>query len=203
MFRTLFILMTLLSTLNVHANSEALPSAVVQKVLGTVLFEGKAVILGDTINKPGLLETKEKSIISLKIEKWGNSITLGPLSQMKLNFNEEKKYTLDKGTCRWKTAVDAAKKVIGGKGKIYTRYVALGVRGTDFFLKTNTLLGESEIIMFDGEVQMDNLNDPENSVIVKKGQWGGLGGRYGKKIAPPIDLPQSVLEMTSKVIETQ
>lgn len=204
MFRAAIIFtFILLSSLTLHAAEETLPVAVVHKVVGQVLFEGKAVKLGDSIDKAGLLETREKSVIQLKVAKWGNSITLGPLSSMMLNFNDQKKYTLDKGTCRWKTAVDAAKDIVGGKGKIYTRHIAMGVRGTDFLIKTNALLGESEIIMFDGEVQMDNLSDPENSVIVKKGQWGGVGGRYGKKIAPPLDLPKEVLDLTSKVIEVE
>lgn len=198
-----FIFTTLLSSMNLHAAEETMPSAVVQKLVGTVLFEGNPVKLGDTIEKAGIIETKEKSIIQLTIAKWNNSITIGPLSQMNLNFKDDKKYTLDKGSCRWKTAVNAVKESIGGKGKIFTPQVAMGVRGTDFILKSNPVLGESEVIMFDGEVKMDNLSDPENSVIVKKGQWGGVGGRYGKKIAPPLDLPQAVLDMANKVIEAE
>jgi hypothetical protein len=204
MFRAINIFsLILLYSLTLHAAEETIPTAVVHKVLGTVLFEGRPVKLGDSIDKAGLLETSEKSVIQLTVAKWGNSITLGPLSSMMLNFSDAKKYTLDKGSCRWKTAVNAAKELVGGKGKIYTRHIAMGVRGTDFLIKTNALLGESEIIMFDGEVQMDNLSDPENTVVVKKGQWGGVGGRYGKKIAPPLDLPQAVLDLAEKVIKVE
>lgn len=197
---TLFMALFSLISFTLFAADESLPVAIVQVAKGTVLLDGKAVKLGDTINKPGMLETKDKSVVQLKIAKWNNTITLGPLSSMMLNFTEDKKYTLDKGSCRWKTSANEAANVAGGKGKIFTRHVSMGVRGTDFLLKTNALLGESEVIMFDGEVKMDNLEDPENSVIVKKGQWGGLGGRYGKKIAPPLDLPAAVVELAAKAI---
>ena len=68
-------------------------------------------------------------------------------------------------------------------------------------MKTNTLLGETEIIMFDGEVMMENVNDKDNTALLKKGQWGGIGGRFGDKIAPVLDLPQAVLDMTEKILE--
>ncbi len=176
------------------------PTALVHKVIGTATIDGVALKTGDLIEKPGVLETKEKSLIQIKIAKWNNSISIGPNSKMTLNFSNEKKYTLDQGTCRWKTALKDAIKD-GGKGKIYTKNVAMGVRGTDFLVKSFPLFGETEIIMLDGEVQMENLEDPTNTVLVKKGQWGGLGGRYGKKINPPLDLPQAVLDTFEKTIE--
>ncbi len=176
------------------------PTALVHKIIGTATLDGVELKTGDLIEKPGVLETKEKSLIQIKIAKWNNSISIGPNSKMTLNFTNEKKYTLEQGTCRWKTALkDAVKE--GSKGKIFTKNVAMGVRGTDFLIKSFPLFGETEIIMLDGEVQMDNLEDPTNSVIVKKGQWGGLGGRYGKKINPPLDLPKSVLDTFEKTIE--
>lgn len=176
------------------------PTAIVHNIRGTVLFEGKNLKTGDLIDRPGLLETKEKSLIQLKIAKWNNSISIGPLSKMMLNFSDEKKYTLEQGTCRWKTDVRNALQE-NAKGKIFTKNVAMGVRGTDFLVKSFPLFGETEIIMLDGEVLMENLEDPANSVLVKKGQWGGLGGRYGKKIAPPLDLPAEVIATFEKTIE--
>lgn len=180
--------------------AQDLPTALVHKVVGQVTLDGSPVKTGDTISKPGLLETKEKSLIQLKIAKWGNSISIGPNSKMALNFNDEKKYTLEKGTCRWKTELREALQT-QSKGKIYTKNVAMGVRGTDFIIKSFPLFGESEIVMFDGSVEMSNLEDPNNTVVVNKGQWGGLGGRYGKKINPPLDLPAEVLATFEKVIE--
>jgi hypothetical protein len=172
------------------------PTALVTKLRGEVLMDGHALKVGDTISKPGKIDTKDKSFVQLKIEKWKNFISIGPSSQMILNFSEDKKYTLDNGTCRWKAFAEST-----SKGKIHTRNASMGVRGTDFFLKANTLLGETEIIMFDGEVAMENAADKENTLVVKKGQWGGLGGRFGDKLRGPIDLPKEVITTTEKSLE--
>jgi hypothetical protein len=48
---------------------------------------------------------------------------------------------------------------------------------------------------------MDNLADKANSELIKKSQWGGLGGRFGSKIQPPINLPESVLKEMDQSIE--
>ena len=116
---------------------------------------------------------------------------------MTLNFSDAKQYTLEQGTCRWKTYLKGAEP----KGKIFTKNVAMGVRGTDFYLRYGRLLDETEIIMFDGEVMMENIEDKTNTVTIKKGQWSGLGGRFGPKIAPPINFPPLMLETTEKSLE--
>ncbi len=172
------------------------PSGLVTKLRGEVIFEGHPVKEGDVIDKVGKIETKEKSFLQIKIDKWKNTISIGPNSIMQLNFSDAKKYTLEAGQCRWKSFAPS-----DSKGKIFTKNVSMGVRGTDFFLKTNTLLGETEIIMFDGEVMMENIKDATNTALVKKGQWGGIGGRFGEKIAPVLDLPQTLLDTTEKILE--
>ena len=178
------------------AAAPTIPSGLVIKLKGTVLFEGAPLKEGDKIEKVGKIETKDKSYLQIKIEKWKNNISIGPNSVMQLNFSDDKKYTLDAGTCRWKSFAKSE-----SKGKIFTKRAAMGVRGTDFYLKYAPLLGETEIVMFDGEVMMENLNDKTNTALVKKGQWGGIGGRFGEKISPIIDLPQSVLDSSEKSLE--
>lgn len=172
------------------------PSGIVTKMRGVVMFDGAALKEGDLINKVGKIETKDKSYLQIKIEKWKNTISIGPNSVMNLNFSDEKKYTLDAGSCRWKSFGQSE-----SKGKIYTNRVSMGVRGTDFFLKYGPMLGETEIIMFDGEVMMENLNDKTNTALIKKGQWGGIGGRFGDKISPILDLPPALLQTAEKSLE--
>ncbi len=193
-------LVSFLLVTNLFAQDNTPPVALVHKIVGVASLDGKELKQGDILAHDGLLTTKDKSFIQLKIEKWNSSINLGSNSKMELNFANEKKYTLTDGYCRWKSLIrDAVTK--NGKGKIYTKNVAMGVRGTDFLIKSFPLFGETEIVMFDGEVVMDNLDDKTNSVSVKKGQWGGLGGRYGKKINPPLDLPKEVLAGFEQMIE--
>ncbi len=173
-----------------------IPSGVVTKLKGTVYFEGKLVNEGDIINKMGKIETKDKSFLQIKIEKWKNTISIGPNSTMQLNFSDEKKYTLDEGACRWKSFGKSE-----SKGKIFTKNSSMGVRGTDFLLKSNTLLGETEIIMFDGVVLMENSADKSNTAEIKKGQWGGIGGRFGNKISPILDLPKAIIDAAETSLE--
>lgn len=184
------LLIFVLFTLSLICSAEtSIPLGLVTKLKGTVIFEGVPLKLGDTIDKVGKLETKDKSYLQIKIEKWKNFISIGPNSKMDLNFNDEKKYTLEAGFCRWKSFAKSE-----SKGKIFTKRVSFGVRGTDFLLTQEPILGETEIIMLDGEVMMENLNDKTNTALVKKGQWGGIGGRFGEKISPILNLPQAVLD---------
>jgi hypothetical protein len=184
------------STDSPPAVAPTIPSGIVTKLRGTVLFGGVALKEGDTINKVGKIETKDKSYLQIKIEKWKNNISIGPNSVMQLNFSDDKKYTLDAGSCRWKSFAKSE-----SKGKIFTKRASMGVRGTDFYLKYAPVLDETEIIMFEGEVMMENINDKTNTALIKKGQWGGIGGRFGEKISPILNLPQALLDGTEKALE--
>ena len=172
------------------------PTGEVIRLQGKVLFQDKEIKQGDKIDRPGKIEVKDKSFIQIKIDKWKNVISIGGNSTMNLNFSDEKKYTLEEGKCRWKSFAESE-----SKGKIFTKNVSMGVRGTDFLLTYNPQLAETEIVMFDGVVHFENVDDKENAYDVKKGQWGGLGGRFGKKINQPIDLPPSLVESFNKVVE--
>lgn len=77
--------------------------------------------------------------------------------------------------------------------KVVTPAAVTGVRGTDFMTSFNDLLGETEVICFDGLLAFGNLKG-DQQVTVKKGQWGGHGGRFRNEIGPRIDLPANILE---------
>lgn len=182
-------------SLNLYA-ADVPPTAVVTKLIGNVTFENKPLKLGDEIKEAGILKTSEKSFVQFKVDKWKNFISISPNSTMNLNFSDEKKYTLEEGECRWKSF---ARSEI--KGKIFTRQASMGVRGTDFLLISNPLLGETEIIMFDGVVHFENIADKSNAFDIEKNQWGGIGGRFGQKINPPLNLPKNVIEVFEKKLE--
>ncbi|CBW26526.1 hypothetical exported protein [Halobacteriovorax marinus SJ] len=174
----------------------ALPTAKITKLRGEVLFNGVALKKGSEITKSGVLKTKGRSFVKLEISKWNNSIVLGPNGEMNLDLSKKevsKSYNFIKGRMRWLT----------GKGKkssgvIHTKQASVGVRGTDYLLIANSLLGETEIIVFDGRVQFQNASDLKDSKVLKKNQWGGLGGRYGASIGKVLDLPPNVINAFSK-----
>lgn len=176
------------------------PSAKVMIAKGDVFFEGKKVNQGEIIGRPGKLTTGERGFVKLFIEKWGNEILIGSKSEMILNFEDMKKYTLTSGSCRWITALKKevaanVKEENKAKGGIFTKQASMGIRGTDFLLIANPLLGETEVVMFDGLVEFKNLNDESNKVEIAKNQWGGIGGRFGQKIAPVITLGQEQISV--------
>lgn len=175
---------------SLHSYGADGPVAKVIKLRGEVSFNGKALKLGDIISNKGKLVTLKRSFAQVAVAKWNNKITIGPKSEMHFDFSKEakKKYVFLNGRCRWRT--DTGKK---GKGRLYTKLTSMGVRGTDYTVISNKSLGETEIVVLDGAVEFENLQNPSEKVIVGKGQWGGIGGRFGDSIGKIIDLPKDVL----------
>ena len=172
-------------------NLYAAPYAVVVKVIGDVKYNGMEIKKGDKIKEKGLLETGAKSVLRIFVESYNSNLTMGPNSKMELTFKKKKfkssPYNLVNGVTRWVTQGKAKY-----KGSIKTKTAIMGVRGTNFIARVTEALGETEIVCFDGKVIFQNRKNKNNRYIVKKGQWGGIGGRFSPTIQPPIDLPQNV-----------
>ncbi len=79
--------------------------------------------------------------------------------------------------------------------RIKTPTAVAGVRGTDFWLYYDERDQFNEIIVFDSKVEF-GLKDGESKVI-QKGQWGGVGGKYGKT-PNVINLEQEALQQALK-----
>lgn len=174
---------------------------IVERQQGDITFNSNILQADSKIEGKGLLKSGPRSFVKIKVEHWGTSIILGPDSEMSINLaeqNHSKKYLLEKGYARWRSYNQ--KKLEEARG-ISTKSASMGVRGTDFLIIANELLGESEIVVFDGLVELKNLEDPTNSFEVSKGQWGGLGGRFTNKIQPPITLPANVFQNFSRRLE--
>lgn len=180
------------------------PVAKVVLLKGQATFNGQTLSLHQEISSNGNLAVVGEGVLKIYIAKWQSTIVLGSHSSMEINLSNAKKpgdapiiYLLEKGICRWVS--DQGAKGNNRKG-VHTKTAALGVRGTDFLLKENPLLGESEVVVFDGEVLMiSKLNDPSEARI-RKNQWGGLGGRFGQRIGRILDLPPMVIEEFKKVL---
>lgn len=91
------------------------------------------------------------------------------------------------GRVRWRSSVTH------GPVLFKTKTATMGVRGTDFVASFDGSLLESEIIVLDGTVEM-------NRALIHKGQWGGVGGRFGARIGPILTLPKSVLDQTNAAL---
>lgn len=168
-------------------------SAKVAALKGTVLFNGKELHEGDSLTANGDLETQSRSYVRLQLEKWKSSIALGPDTKMKLDLSavkEAKRYQLTDGLCRW---ISTRKSSEWKGSQVFTKSASLGVRGTDFEIQHREGSQETEIIVFDGDVLFQS-NLAKSEALIHKGQWGGVGGKFGEKVAKPIDLSPEQLQ---------
>jgi hypothetical protein len=163
------------------------------KTRGEVLYGGKQVTEGQKLDQTGILETSDRSYVILTFNNGKGKLTLAPSSSLDLKVVALAKgsmghaVTLLRGAVRWVGSKEA--KLSG----LMTNQAGLSVRGTDFLLKTNPLLDETETVVFEGKVMFENLANPYNKSMVRPGQWGGIGGRFGQTIGKIIDLPKEAL----------
>lgn len=170
----------------------------VEMVRGDVKYNGKFLKTRQVISEKGMILVGDKSLCKIKFEKTGSVLVIGPNSSMALRRPKTTGAPLLKtGAVRFYSLL---KDDNGKKPTVYTKQMAAGIRGTDFLLKVNPLLGESEIVMFDGIVELTNLAKTKDKLTVKKGQWGGVGGRFGATFQKPIDLPKNVIDVFENVI---
>jgi len=173
---------------------------------GHVTYNGQKLSKGITIPLGSNLITSKKSYVKVAVPAIGAvkafSVVLGPDSDLLLSDDPVKSggHEFLKGAARFlHEKLEGTKSTVAVK----TPQVSMGIRGTEYLLKVNPALGESEVVLFEGRIQMGNLKDSANTVDIKPGQWGGLGGRFGNKIAPPITLPKAVLASFEKMLKVK
>ena len=168
---------------------------------GVVHYNGQTLRKDISIPLGHELSTGKNSFVKIKIPKIGRfsglSVVLGPNSKIFLSAKPLKKerHRFIKGAARF-----IHDEVQGEDVQIHTPQVSIAVRGTEYLLKVNEALGESEIVLFEGAVKMSNLKQANDSIDIKPGQWGGLGGRFGSEIAPAITLPVKVFSGFKKLL---
>lgn len=152
---------------------------------GNVTYRGKNVVKGEKLEGEGILKTGEKGIVRIKLNT--GLYTIGPQSEVELSWKKSsERFKLINGATRWFT-----KKIQGSKQKppvFGSKAASIGIRGTDFLMMTNSLLGESEVVVFDGRILFQNNSIKNDSKEISKNQWGGVGGRYGQTIGNIINL---------------
>ncbi len=200
-----FIIIPLIVFLSIQTSlatkpNENHPWAIVETLQGKATFNKKALKVNDMIRDKGVIKTQENSIIKIRLSQWKNSITIGPNSIMNLKLTHKVHknksihkhfYTLVKGICRWFSNPTNNNKQ---KQRLYTTNAIFGVRGTDYLVKANPLLNETEIIVFSGKVLFQNRAKKVDRKMINKNQWGGLGGRFGNQIGNVLTLPKNVIQ---------
>jgi hypothetical protein len=156
-----------------------------------VTFNKKPVKVGDVLQGGGVLETgadsKAKIFVrearTLSILKANSAIEITPSAKTPGSFR------LVEGVTRWVIGkVQKDKPIV-----VTTKTAIMGVRGTEFMASYNGLLGESEIVSFEGTIEFRRKDNPKGKKLVKTGQWGGVGGRFGADVGPIADLTEPIL----------
>jgi hypothetical protein len=159
-------------------------SARINKLKGTATFNGKTLFPDSVLEGEGNLIVGDRSYLKLTYLEGRTALSFGANTTVRINFAlapREQEVTLIRGVARWFSGPRP------GKG-VRTLNAAMGIRGTDFLASYNPLLDETELICFDGAVQLTNAADAADAKTVGKNQWGGIGGRFGKRLSEILDL---------------
>lgn len=174
--------------------SFAAPQGKILKLKGAATYNDVALKEGEIITGKGIIKVSDKSIIRFRYEDAGHDVLVGGNSELTVDFAQPKggeNVTLVQGVSRWISGKIQKPRESAG---IKTKSATMGVRGTDFIVMVNQLLDESEVICFEGQVSLTNNRNKADHKDIHKGQWGGVGGRYGKRIGDIIDLPENILK---------
>jgi hypothetical protein len=167
---------------------------------GTVAFNKKPVKVGDILDGAGVLSTGPDSSAKIFVR---DAKTLALLkSNAAIEFTQSAKtsgsFRLLEGVSRWVVAKVARDKPV----IVTTKTAVMGVRGTELMASYNEVLGETELVAFEGTVEFLRKDKVQVKSLVKAGQWGGIGGRFGE-MSKIIDLPAPALAYFKAQSEVQ
>jgi hypothetical protein len=174
-------------------------TAKVIKYKGDVLYNGKQVSNTTILEQNGLVEVKSKSYLKIKVEQYNSEFSIAANSTLRIDLKKNDKdspFTLLDGLLRWVTKGEAEL-----KGFIRTDSASLAVRGTDFLVVVTKLLGETEVYCFKGKVLFQNRKDRGDKGIVKKNDWGGIGGRFSPKVGKLVPMSEKQITHVKTLLE--
>ncbi|WP_408096910.1 FecR domain-containing protein [Peredibacter sp. HCB2-198] len=172
-----------------------------------LVLKGKATFGGHPLKSTSLLKgagefvVSDKSYLKILLEESQTTIVLAANTTSYMSLNDKvtiPELSLLHGAARWITGTSKVKK----GGGIQTKNAAMGLRGTNFFVSYNPLLGETEVICFDGSVEMKAKLVKSEPKLIGKNQWGGIGGRFGEELSKVLSLsPELVKQFNSALPE--
>lgn len=158
-----------------------------------ISVDAKTAIQKGDILTLGTLVAGDSPDSSLQFQWKDNKVLLNGKFKIKIQTlnknNEPNVLNLVYGNLRALVSKDSPQKSF----KVKTPAAVVGVRGTDFMVTFNDLLGETEVICFESKIDFQDSKANKKPTLIKEGQWGGLGGRFGGEIKKPLDLPENVL----------
>lgn len=169
-------------------------------------FDGKKIPDGATLGTLGTLKTGRDG--GAKLKMLGNEVTIDIAADSEVKLirptvgepNEVIELISGMARTRVKPMKDQTPERAGRPAFILrTKTSTMGVRGTDFLAVANPVLGESEIVVFDGKVDFTSTANVKDSKTVPAGYWGGIGARFGAKTHELIKLPATAIDYFNKI----
>lgn len=167
------------------------PSVIAVK--GKVTWNDQDVNEKTVFTGPVRLKTNGGSAIILKWDEMGSEIRVAPESEITWkDTKSEPELVRGKVLCHIRTKSKSEDDA--SSFSLRARYAQMGVRGTKFMAVTTPILGEAEIVVFEGVVEFKSLENPDDKRMITEGYWGGIGGRFGAKTSTPVKLPAAALD---------
>ena len=192
------LILTFLVTLSLLAKDTE-----VLKAKGYVSLDKVILKPGMKLRKSGLIKSGVGSFVKIKNNATQSIIILGPNSELQLDLTNKdltQQNILRKGIARWVSEKSKDKDFQKQARGLRTTQAVMGVRGTDYIVKVTPLFKETEVIVMDGTILFASQLDTNDQKSVNKHQWGGIGGRYGKKIGDLLDLEPETIKFFDKII---
>jgi ferric-dicitrate binding protein FerR (iron transport regulator) len=165
------------------------------KIIFLVLIAISSTSFAETKTSTTTIKTQGKSM-KYTFEKTKTVIQVAPNSEVKVSPDATpESIELISGMVRARVLKNiAAKKDTPPKFLVKTQAATMGVRGTDFIGIATPVLGEAEIVVFEGNVDFTSAADANDVKHIPAGTWGGIGGRFGAKAHDLIALPKAALD---------
>jgi hypothetical protein len=179
------------------AGAEEAPFARLLGGTGPVTLNGASLRPGDAITQEGTVETGAGGRARILLTASKAVISVAPGAKLELKkpaADGGEEHVLQEGIARAKVEKGRTARFL-----MRSKAATMGVRGTDFMAVSSSLLGESEIIVFEGEVDFESIANAKDRKRITQGHWGGVGGRFGAKIGKPIKLPANVLSEFDRI----
>ena len=160
----------------------------VRSTVGAVFCGDKVIRAGDVIHKSCYLTTHAGSNVYL--ERENQLVSIG--ENAKVQFNGANNFKMTSGIARAK----AKKEIV-----INTNLSSVKVKNAEALVRTNDIFGETEVISLSGIVILSSLSSMEESAQITSSHWGGIGGRFSRKIGDLFVLNKGQMEIYQSILK--
>ena len=172
----------------------AVPTGKITDVKGEVKFSKRILKEGDILAEDGILSAGKDSFVKIHVDFWKGYLLLMDSSSLSIKFwqkGEKREYNLERGQCRWIDGKEKEAKVIVGRHINTSNAVVKILRG-NVIVSYNDILKETQLLVLSGQAVFQSRKDPNDRIVLKKGLWGGIGGRFRDIIGETVVLSSSV-----------